>query len=311
MPRRELPPATADADPWVEAFLAHLAYARNASPHTLRNYRRDVAAFRAWGATRWPERSGEALWRGVDAGGVRAFLASLHAHQAKTSIARALSGVRAFFRFLVREGHLEASPAAAVAAPKAPRSLPAVLAVDEVLHLLDAVTGEGILGLRDRALLETLYGTGLRVGELVDLDGRDLHLPSRTLRVRGKGKVERQAPLTEPAARALEAYLGERRARGRPLDPEGALFLNAQGGRLTDRSVRRVLNRWIAQAALEKRVSPHTLRHCFATHLLAGGADLRSIQELLGHKSLSTTQKYTHVGIEHLMAVYDQAHPRA
>ncbi|MHB8766723.1 MAG: tyrosine recombinase XerC [Deferrisomatales bacterium] len=311
MPRSERPPAAADDDPWVEAFLTHLAYERNASPHTLRGYRRDVGAFRAWAAGRAGARAGRELWAGADPDAVRSFLATLHAGHEKTSIARTLSGLRTFFRYLVREGHLAANPADDVSAPRAVRRLPGVLSVDEVLHLLDSASTEDLAGRRDRALLECLYGTGIRVSELVGLDIRDVHLPSLTLRVRGKGRVEREVPLTATAARVLAEYLEARRAAGRPPDFAGPVFLNLRGGRFTDRSVRRVLNQWIERAAVARRVSPHTLRHSFATHLLAGGADLRSIQELLGHRSLSTTQKYTHVGIERLMDVYDRAHPRA
>jgi len=303
----------------VEAFAYHLTYERNASPHTVRNYLRDVGAFRAWASGRpgWVDRTehadggGHALWSGVEASAVRSFLASLHVDHARTSIARALSALRTFFQYLVREGHLAASPAEGVTAPKAVRRLPGFLPVDEVLHLLDGVVAEGILGARDRALLELLYATGIRVGELVGLSGEDLHLSSATALVRGKGRVEREVPLTDVAVGVLGTYLELRRAAGAPMTPDGPVFLNARGGRLTDRSVRRILDRWMLRAALSRRVSPHTLRHTFATHLLAGGADLRAIQELLGHKSLSTTQKYTHVGVEKLMEVYDRAHPRA
>ena len=298
-------------DPWVAAFESHLAYERNASSHTLRNYLRDVRAFAAWAAERAGCGEGRDLWTATEPGLIRSYLASLHARQARTSIARTLSGLRTFFSFLVREGHLASSPAEGISAPKAAKRLPAFLGVDEVLHLLGTVRTEGILGARDHAILELLYATGMRVGELVGLSGRDLHLPSRTARIRGKGRVEREVPLTEPSVRALGAYLELRRSKGVPLDAEGPVFLNARGGRLTDRSVRRILDRWLAEAAMARRVSPHKLRHSFATHLLAGGADLRGIQELLGHKSLSTTQKYTHVGIEKLMEVYDRAHPRA
>jgi integrase/recombinase XerC len=299
------------ADPWVEAFGAHLAYERNASHHTVRNYLRDVLSFQAWASERLGCGFGEAFWPSVETGLLRSFLAALHRDLQKTSIARTLSGLRTFFGFLVREGLLAASPAEALSPPKPGKKLPAFLAVDEVLHLLASVGEEGLLGARDRALLEFLYATGVRVGELVALSGRDLHLPSRAARVLGKGRVERQVFLTEPCARALECYLALRQSAGRTLEPGGALFLNARGGRLTDRSVRRILDSWIVRAAIARKVSPHTLRHTFATHLLAGGADLRSIQELLGHKSLSTTQKYTHVGIEKLMETYDRAHPRA
>jgi integrase/recombinase XerC len=301
------------SDPWVEGFLNHLRYERNASPHTVRNYARDVRSFARWAAERTGEPSGQGLWGRVDTGLIRSFLASLHAGHAKSSIARNLSGLRTFLAYLVREGHLAASPAEGLRAPKAPRKLPNFMPVDEVFHLLDGVAGkgEGLAGIRDRAMLELLYGTGIRVSELVGLDGRDVRLGSRTARIRGKGRVERDVPLTEAAALAVAAYLDGRRGAGLPLNVEGPVFLNSRGGRLTDRSVRRVLDRWIREAAIARRVSPHTLRHSFATHLLAGGADLRAIQELLGHKSLSTTQKYTHVGIEKLMEIYDRAHPRA
>lgn len=298
-------------DRWVEAFADHLAYERTASRHTVRNYLRDVRAFRAWEAERSGTGASERLWVGVDASAVRSYLASLHATHARTSIARALSALRTFLGYLVREGLLAENAADAVTAPKAAKKLPKFLPVDEVLHLLDGVKAEGLLGARDRAMLELLYGTGIRVGELVALGGGDLHLGAGTARIRGKGRVEREVPLTDAAVQALNGYLELRRAAGLPLAADGPVFLNARGGRLTDRSVRRVLDRWLHQAAILRKVSPHTLRHTFATHLLAGGADLRAIQELLGHKSLSTTQKYTHVGVERLMEVYDRAHPRA
>ncbi|RMG92621.1 MAG: tyrosine recombinase XerC [Candidatus Dadabacteria bacterium] len=297
-------------DPWVDAFLDHLRYERNTSAHTVRNYAGDLARFAAWAGARTGAR-GPKLWAGVEPGDVRSYLASLHGRKSRATVSRALSALRAFFRFLVREGHLEANPAAAVTAPKLAKRLPGVLSVDEVFALLDAVEGDGLLALRDRAMLELLYATGIRVSELVGLDGRDLRLGQGLARIRGKGRVEREVPLTAPSVRALEAYFAARARAGRPLEPEGPVFLNHRGGRLTDRSVRRVIDRWIEKAALARRVHPHLLRHSFATHLLAGGADLRAIQELLGHRSLSTTQKYTHVGIEQLMRVYDRAHPRA
>ncbi len=297
-------------DPWLDAFVRHLEVERGASRHTVRGYRNDVLALGRF-ARAGDGPAGPDLWRRVDPGTVRAFLGSLHRDHARTSIGRTLSGVRAFFRFLVRDGYLDCNPADGVPAPKTPRTLPGFLSVDEVVHLLDTVGDDGLLGARDRAMLELLYATGVRVGELVDLDGRDVRLVAGTVRVRGKGRKEREVPLTGPSTRALERYFELRAGAGRPVEPGGPVFLNARGGRLTDRSVRRVLDRWLREAAIARGVSPHTLRHTFATHLLAGGADLRAIQELLGHRSLSTTQKYTHVGIERLMAVYDRAHPRA
>ncbi len=309
-PTKEALATSPTPDPWVEGFAAHLAFERNSSGHTVRNYLRDVEAFAAWLGERGFE-SGPERWRRVTPDTVRAYLARLHPTHEKSSIARRLSGLKAFFRYLVREGRLTKSPADPLSAPKAVKKLPEFMPVDEVLHLLDTVRGEGESGARDKAILELLYATGVRVSELVGLNGRDLDLPGRLARVRGKGKVEREAVLTEVGAHALESYLAARREAKRPLEPGGPVFLNARGGRLTDRSVRRILDAWLARAAIVRKVSPHTLRHTFATHLLAGGADLRAIQELLGHKSLSTTQKYTHLGIERLMEVYDKAHPRA
>lgn len=300
----------APKDPLVEAYFSHLEFGRNSSPHTLRNYRLDVETFAGWSAQRG-KGIGEELWRSVTPGDVRSYLASLHPNHAKTSVARRLSGLRAFFRYLVREGHVAANPALAVSAPKAGRKLPEFMPVDEILHLLDTVADEGLSGARDKAILETLYATGVRVSELVGLDVKDLDFANGFARVRGKGKVEREVVLTAQAMRALNCYFDARSANGLEATREAAVFLNARGGRLTDRSVRRILDAWLLRAALSRKVSPHTLRHTFATHLLAGGADLRAIQELLGHKSLSTTQKYTHLGIERLMEVYDKAHPRA
>lgn len=311
MPSDEREAAAAAPDEWVESFATHLAFERNASPHTLRNYRRDIASFAAWAARRGQAGRGPEFWRGLGPSDVRSYLAHLHPTHQKTSIARRLSGLRAFLRYLVREGLIGQNPADAINAPKAPKKLPQFMPVDEIFHLLDNVRGDGLAGARDKAILELLYATGVRVSELVGLSERDLDLSGGLARVMGKGKVEREVVLTVPAAAAVQNYFEALRREGRVGAPEGPVFLNARGGRLTDRSVRRILNAWLLRAAIHRKVSPHTLRHTFATHLLAGGADLRSIQELLGHKSLSTTQKYTHLGIERLMEVYDKAHPRA
>lgn len=299
------------ADEWVEAFRAHLVLERNSSPHTVRNYGRDIADFAEWSKKKGRTGEGPDFWRGVEAGEIRSYLARLHPDHEKTSIARRLSGLKAFFRYLVREGRIAANPAQALTAPKAAKKLPEFMPVDEVFHLLDTVAGEGLAGARDKAILETLYATGVRVSELVGLSPRDMDLENGFARVMGKGKVEREAVLTETAVRAIRKYFDARSDAGLDVLRDGPVFLNSRGGRLTDRSVRRILDAWLKKAALVRKVSPHTLRHTFATHLLAGGADLRAIQELLGHKSLSTTQKYTHLGIERLMEVYDKAHPRA
>jgi integrase/recombinase XerC len=296
-------------DPMIEEFCSHLTYERNASAHTVRNYRRDLEAFAAKMAS--GEEKGAALWSKIEPGEVRGYIGSMHLTHMKSSMQRNLCAIKSFFKYLVREGHIGSSPAEAVASPKLPKKLPEFMPVDEVFLLLDSVREEGLSGARDKAILELLYATGVRVSELTALSVKDLDLTGLTARVKGKGKVEREVVLTSPSAKAVSEYFRERREAGFPPDYEAPVFLNARGGRLTDRSVRRILDAWLLRAAISRKVSPHTLRHTFATHLLGGGADLRGIQELLGHKSLSTTQKYTHLGIEKLMEVYDKAHPRA
>lgn len=246
---------------------------------------------------------------------VRSFLAHL-ARQGvgRRSQARALSAVRGLFRFACREGVLDTNPATAVRTPKQPRPLPRHLRPGEVETLLEAASGEEPLARRDRALLEMLYATGLRVGELVSLDWPDVDLSGRVLRVMGKGGKERMVPFGRPATKALRAWGADwEEIRGhRDSTPgEDPIFLNHRGGRLTARSVRRILDRYVDAAAVASGVHPHTLRHTFATHLLEQGADLRAIQELLGHSSLSTTQQYTHLEVERLLNVYREAHPRA
>jgi integrase/recombinase XerC len=305
----------------VQRFLEHLGEERNYSPHTLRAYRGDLERFVAFLAEDFLDRPAAELRPGdVDPLAVRSFLAALHRDGAgRRSQGRALSAVRSLFRFACREGVMAANPAAGVPTPKAPRELPRHLRPGEVEDLVEAPAADeredAALALRDRALLEVLYATGLRVSELVSLDWYDLDLSARVLRVMGKGGKERMVPFGRQAAAALGAWLGawdEVRQRDESADPEAEpVFLHHRGGRLSDRSVRRVLDRYVDRAALAAGVHPHTLRHTFATHLLEGGADLRAIQELLGHSSLATTQRYTHVEIERLLNVYRQAHPRA
>jgi len=249
----------------------------------------------------------------VDTLAVRSFVAALsRSGVGRKSQGRALSALRTFFRWACRVGELAANPAARVPTPKAPKTLPRHLRPGEIESLIEAPAGDSDLERRDRALLELLYATGLRVAEAVSLDWRDLDLKGRTLRVVGKGDKERMVPFGKPALAALRAWRerweGVRKVGDGDDDP---VFLNARGGRLTDRSARRVVDRWVEATALARGVHPHTLRHTFATHLLEAGADLRAIQELLGHASLATTQRYTHVDIERLLAVYRDAHPRA
>ena len=283
------------------AFLRHLAVERNASAHTLRSYANDLTDFQRFLATR-----GSADVTTADAKTVRAWLASLHARGlAPASVARKLAALRSCFRFLVRRGVIEANPAREARSPQPPRRLVTFLPIDEATQLVDGRALGGTSRTRDVAILETLYATGVRVSELAGLDLDDLDRAERTVRVLGKGRKERIVPYGSHAARALESWLGERG------EVEGAVFTNARGGRLTVRSVHTIVRRSARAAGITRRVSPHTLRHTFATHLLDGGADLRAIQELLGHSRLSTTQRYTHVGAEQLMKVYDHAHPRA
>ena len=292
----------------LEAFLEYLEVSRAASPHTLTAYRRDLLAFAAY-----LQPQGVALEAATHLH-LRGFLGVQAVDHAPASRARRLAALKAFYRFLARRGVIAASPARRVKTPKLPRRLPRAVPVDEVFALVEAPGAERVLEARDRAMLELLYGAGLRVAELCGLDLDRLDRRAGVVRVLGKGRKERLCPVNEAALEAVDAWLQVRGsllatpARGQ--DPR-ALFLNARGGRLTTRSVQRQLATWAARAGLQREVSPHALRHSYATHLLAGGADIRVIQELLGHASLSTTQRYTAVSFEQLQAVYDRAHPRA
>jgi integrase/recombinase XerC len=300
----------------IHRYLEHLEGERNVSPETLRAYERDLLRFHRFVAHDFL--GAEPAPKDVDALAVRSFLAAMTREGlAKRSQGRALAAVRSMFRFACREGTLAANPAQGVRTPKVPKTLPRHLRPGEVENLMEApdVAGDKPLAQRDRAILELLYAAGLRVSELVGLDWRNIDLSARVLRVIGKGRKERMVPFGRPAGDALRRWLEEWeaiRAKGGPWgDDEDPVFLNHQGGRLTDRSVRNILDKWVESAAVAKGVHPHTLRHTFATHLLENGADLRTIQELLGHASLSTTQKYTHLEVERLLSVYRDSHPRA
>jgi integrase/recombinase XerC len=306
----------------IHRFLEHLHGERNCSPSTLREYERDTLRFLDFLGRDYLGKETETIRPGeVDAAAVRSFLASLTRDGlAKSSQARMLSSVRSLFRFACREGTLEANPAQTVRTPKIPKTLPRHLRPGEVENLLEAPAGaedvwDERLTLRDQAILELLYAAGLRVSELVSLDWQAIDLPGRVLRVRGKGNKERMVPFGRPAAEALRQWLAvweSVRAKAADVGTESEpVFLNRFGGRLGDRSVRNILDRWVDKASVARGVHPHTLRHTFATHLLEAGADLRTIQELLGHSSLSTTQKYTHLDVERLLSVYRDAHPRA
>lgn len=303
----------------VADYLDHVALERTLSPHTSRAYAGDLEAFVAF-LVDYLGKEATALRPGdVEPAAVNAFLASMaKAGLAKRSRARRLSAVRGLFRYACREGRLGRNPAAAVRAPKLEKTLPRHLRPGEIEDLIEAPEDAGPedprLGLRDRAILELLYAAGLRVSELVSLDWSDLDLSDRVLRVLGKGGKERMVPFGREAATALGAWLREWDAvRSGPAggDRGEPVFLNRRGGRLTDRSIRNLVDRYTRAAGVPDGVHPHTLRHTFATHLLEGGADLRAIQELLGHSSLSTTQKYTHVDVDRLLRVYRDAHPRA
>ena len=287
---------------YIEKFLRYLEYEKNASPHTLTNYRGDLEAFQNF--------VGEIPLEKIDLLVLRRVLADLKAKNLqKITVARKLSTFRSFFRFLCREGYLKTNPIISLRTPKQEKRLPKVLGLSEVERLLEEPSGD-LQGLRDRAILETLYSSGLRVSELTQLDLSHIDFIGGVLKVFGKGKKERLTPIGEKALRAIQAYL-ERRGEKRSLRNSQVLFLNKSGGRLSQRSVRRVLDRVIRKTGLAYHISPHTLRHSFATHLLDRGADLRSVQELLGHQHLSTTQIYTHVTAERLKKVYEKAHPRA
>lgn len=297
----------------IDRFLEHLEAERNYSAHTLRAYRSDAERFHRFLAVDYFGVELESVRPDeVDALTVRSFVASLaRSGVSRRTQARALSAIRSLFAFACREGRLEHNPAGGVPTPRQEQRLPRHLRPGEIEALLEAVDGEEPLERRDRALLELLYATGLRVGELVSLNWRDLDFESRVLRVLGKGGKERMVPFGRPAVAALVAWRDCWKSVRVIEDESQPLFLNHRGGRLSARSVRRVIDRAVEKAALPAGVHPHTLRHTFATHLLEGGADLRAIQELLGHSSLATTQRYTHVDIERLLGVYREAHPRA
>lgn len=295
-------------------FLDHLTVERGLSPNTLQAYRRDLRRYLGFLGRRDIHEPGD-----VDEATVRSFLASLSAATygedehpyAARSVARTMSSVRSFHRFLLREGAAERDPAAGLRQPKLPRSLPHPLNVDEVARLLEAPQVDTATGLRDRALLELLYGSGLRVSELVGLDVDDVDLEEGAVRVLGKGGKEREVPLGRFGREAVAGWLVGGRTGFATASSRGALFLNQRGGRLTRQSINRLLAANVHAAGIERRVTPHSLRHSFATHLLEGGADVRVVQELLGHASVATTQIYTLVTEEHLREVYYTSHPRA
>ena len=283
---------------YLEKFVSYLEIEKNYSPHTILNYRIDLEDFLKFIDKTSIESVNYLL--------LRKFLAQLRARNYRPrTLTRKLSSLRSFFKFLHREGFVKENPAVLLMSPKLDKTLPKFLTEDEVTRLIEVPSSKSASGKRDRAILETLYSTGIRVSELVGLDVNDVDLISNIAKVSGKGKKERIVPIGDKALDAIRDYVQDRRHKSR------ALFLNKNGTRLSDRSVRNIVNKHITAASLMQKVSPHVLRHSFATHLLNRGADLRSVQELLGHVNLSTTQIYTHVTTDRLKEVYNKAHPRA
>jgi integrase/recombinase XerC len=315
----------------LRAFLSYLRLNRNASEHTVRAYDGDLSQFTTYMAGQYQRPRPELQAADITRPMIRGFLADLFRQgESRASAARKLAAVRSFLRYLKREGLIEADPGLLVATPKREQKIPRHLEVDEMARLLETPDTTGPLGRRDRAILELLYASGLRLSELVGLDLEDLNLGSRIVRVMGKGRKERLVPFNQSATAAIRAWLPDREAltnqqaavpptpKGRALatpKPGGRrrepLFLNYRGTRLSSRHVHRLVRHYVAACSMRFGISPHAIRHSFATHLLEAGADLRAIQELLGHVRLSTTQRYTHVNAAQLMEVYRRAHPRA
>lgn len=285
---------------YIDKFIRYLEVERDVSAHTLRAYRKDLEDFFEYVKTE-PDK--------IDMIDVRGFIADqIKQGLNKTTVSRRLASIRSFFKFLCREGYIKSNPAKLVPNPKLPKLLPRFLSVDDVFSLVEKPEGIGFIPVRDKAILELLYSSGPRVSELSGINIDDLNIKGNLIKIRGKGKKERIVPVGSKAIDAIKSYMIERMLLK---SKDRALFLNRMGTRLTDRGVRRIVVKYARALTINGQIGPHTLRHTFATHLLQGGADLRVIQELLGHSSLSTTQKYTHLDITHLMDIYDKAHPFA
>lgn len=289
-------------DRYVHKFINYLQIEKNVSNHTVINYKIDLRDF--------SESIKDKPVEQVTHLDVRLFLARMKEKNfSKRSMARKMACLRSFFKFLYREGYIKSNPAASLLTPKVDKKLPLFLSANDAARLLESPEPSDDMGLRDRAILETLYSTGIRVSELVGLDKDDIDFISGVLKVCGKGKKERLAPIGDKALRAIKAYFEKIGAAD--INEKKPVFLNENKKRISDRAVRRIVDKYIRKTSLNENVSPHTLRHSFATHMLEGGADLRSVQELLGHANLSTTQIYTHVTTDRLKAIYDKVHPRA
>jgi len=299
----------------LRSFLDYLRLNRNVSPHTAAAYGSDLSQFIAY-AERETGRKGKLQPKHLDLDLIRGFLGRLHREgQSRASVARKVSALRTFVRYLRREGLIDSDPAALAVAPKREIKVPAHLTVDEMAQLLEMPDASAPLGMRDRAILELFYASGIRLSELVALDLEDVDLSGRMVRVMGKGRKERVVPFNASAVKALRAWYKARVAlvASAPRSPKSGdpVFVNARGGRLTGRSIQRLVARYVRSCSTRFGISPHALRHSFATHLLQAGADLRAIQELLGHVRLATTQRYTHVNVAQLLDVYRKSHPRA
>ncbi len=298
---------------WIETFLESLAVEKRCSPATCLAYGKDLREFFAYVAQSGLQ--GETLPENADVGrvdnlAIRGYLGFLHKKNEKSTMARKLSSLRSFYRFLEKRGRVAHNPAQAVVTPKRKKTVASYLTVDEIFGLLDSITDESLAGKRDRAMFECLYSTGIRVSELAGTNLGNIDFPGRIIRVLGKGNKERIVPVGAKALDHIQAYRDQLAVDGpKSMDPE-AVFLNKNGGRLTTRSIRRILEKIVREMGLNRPISPHGLRHTFATHMLDNGADLRAVQELLGHASVSTTGRYTHVSIDRLMEAYDKAHPR-
>jgi integrase/recombinase XerC len=289
----------------VADFLRHL-HERNSSPHTIKAYTGDLANFASYAGSR--------RWEDIDHIAIRGFLSRLYEKGlSKTSVARSLAAVRSLYRWLAREGVVEQNPAKLVATPKLPKKLPRVPTIEEMNSVLDGQMPEtAAFAERDRLMLELLYGCGIRNSELTGINLDDIRLSAEAILIRGKGKKERYVPFGESAKKALTAYLPARQAAlAQSRSSSNALLINRRGGRLTTRSVGRIIKKIAVAKGLSPDVHPHTLRHAFGTHMLEEGADLRAIQELLGHERLRTTERYTQLSMKHVLAVYDKTHPRA
>lgn len=296
-------------DHFITEFSDYLSVVRGRSAHTVKAYRRDLDEFREYlvGEKDLTD------WRAISRQEIRGYLFKVRATNQNVSLARKLSSLRAFFKYLIRQGHLSANPALEVEPPRFARKQPRFLDIDQAFALMEAPSSDSPEGLRDRAVFELAYSSGLRVSELVGLNMSDVDMNEGLVRVRGKGGKERIVPVGSQALEAITAYLAIRNllAGTQKNRDNQAIFLGSRGGRLNDRVVRRIMERYVTGLNLADGTSPHALRHSCATHLLEAGTDIRYIQEMLGHASLSTTQKYTHVNLDHLRQVYDRAHPRA